>query len=682
MAKDLLLEIGTEEIPAHFMPGILAQIEKSAADKFTELRIAYDSVRAVGTPRRIALIMQGVADKQSDNDVASKGPSVQVAFDKDNKPTKAAEGFARGKKIAVEDLKVKDGYIYAMVHEVGQPTKTVLPEVLSSLITGLSFPKNMRWADLDMKFIRPIKWIAALYGSDVVPFEVFNVSSGNKTRGHRFLSQGEAVIADAADYMQVMADNFVVVDHEVRRQQIRQQIEELASQKGGKAEISDDLLEEVTFLVEYPTALCGMFEEKYLQLPPEAVITPMREHQRYFPVKDSVGNLMPLFITVRNGGTEHLEIVQHGNERVLRARLADAQFFFEEDRKVKLIDRLEKLKTAVFQEGLGTMFDKTERLVKLGEFISVAVKKGDLAVVKRAALLAKTDLVTGMVCEFTELQGVMGRAYALLDGESRETSEAIYEHYLPRFAGDELPSSDEGRIISIADKIDNVVATFSRGLVPTGSQDPYALRRQALGIVNTLLSAGYSLPLQALTAYEMDLLAINDAEKRAEIMQNVREFFGLRLKNVLADEDVRYDIVDAVLAGNLNDVYDVYKKAKALADCLAKQDLTKDIQAFVRVANLAQKAETVDEVNEALFNTDEEAALYAAYSKAAASTVEERDYTAVIAAICQLTPTIENFFNNVMVMDKDEKVKNNRLALLAKITKLTANIADFGKIVL
>lgn len=685
MAKDLLLEIGTEEIPAHFMPAILAQLEKAAASAFSDLRIAYETIKVVGTPRRIALMMSGVAEQQSDNDIESKGPSVQVAFDSENKPTKAAIGFARGKKIAVEDLVIKDGYIYAMVHEVGQPTAELLPQALPQLITALSFPKNMRWADLTAKFVRPVKWFVALYGSEVVPFTLFNVPSGRNTRGHRFLSQGELIIENAADYLRVMDDAFVVVDPKERRRRIRTQIEELAAKQGGQAEITEDLLEEVTFLVEYPTALCGRFEEKYLKLPPETVITPMREHQRYFPVKDAFGKLLPLFITVRNGGSEYLQTVQHGNERVLRARLADAQFFFEEDRKIKLSDRVEKLKTVVFQEGLGTMYDKTQRLIKLGEFICNAVGQGDLAVVKRAAQLAKADLVTGMVCEFTELQGVMGREYALLDGESEQTAAAIYEHYLPRFAGDALPTSAQGRIVSLADKLDNIVATFSRGLVPTGSQDPYALRRQALGCVNTLLAAGYSLSLRALTEYEMDLLAITDTAKRTEIMRNVREFFGLRMKNVLADENVRYDIVDAVMAGELDDACEVYRKAHTLADYLTKQDMTKDIQAFVRVANLAQKADGSGEVEESLLQSGEETALYRTYQSCAAAAhtaLAAKEYAAVIDALRKLTPAIEAFFEKVMVMDKDERIKQNRLALLQNITALTAKIADFGKIVL
>ncbi len=686
MSKDVLLEIGTEEIPARFMPGILAQIETSAKAKFAELRIGYESVRAVGTPRRMTLIMQGVNEKQADISSENKGPSVKVAFDSDGNLTKAGAGFARGQKVDGKDLVIKDGYVYAMVHESGQEVASLLSSILPELIHGLNFPKNMRWANLDMKFVRPIKWLVALFGTEVIDFTVAEVKTGNITRGHRFLSKGNIVIHNADEYITILERQFVIVDQDVRRSIIRKQIEELANSKGGYADITEDLLEEVVFLVEFPTALCGTFEEKYLKLPAETVITPMREHQRYFPVMSKNGSLMPMFITVRNGGAEHLEIVQHGNERVLRARLADAQFFFEEDCKVKLIDRLEKLKTVVFQEGLGSIFDKTGRLVKIAGFLvaHTSVENSVLPTIERGATLAKTDLVTGMVCEFTELQGIMGREYALLNGESSDVAEAIYEHYLPRFAGDELPKNIAGQFISIADKIDNIVATFSRGLVPTGSQDPYALRRQALGIVNILIDAKYSISLEALVKEVLRLLSINDEEKIAKILNDVQDFFRLRLKNVLTDEEVRYDIVDASLSIGMDDVYVTYLKIKAVSKQMASKDMTKAIQAFVRVGNLAKKAETI-EVKETLFNTAEEINLYKAYVSAASavdSLIEGQDYHGAIDAMMDLTAPIDTFFDKVMVMDKDEAVKNNRLALLKSIAVMVNKVADFSKVVI
>lgn len=687
MREDLLLEIGTEEIPARFMPGILAQLAAAAEAKFNALRIGYTKIRTLGTPRRMTLCVEGLEARQADVEKESKGPSLAIAFDADGNPTKAAMGFARGQKVDVKDLVKRDGYVYAVAHEAGKETAALLPEVLPELIAGLSFPKNMRWADLDLKFVRPIRWLVALLGDAVVPFTFAGVTAGRVSRGHRFLSGGEIEIGCAADYEKTLADAFVLVDPAERERRIRAQIEALAKERGGVAEISEDLLEEVVYLVEYPTALCGRFEEKYLALPPEAVITPMREHQRYFPVLSPEGRLLPLFITVRNGGEAHLDVVRHGNERVLRARLADAQFFYEEDCRLALANRLEKLKTVVFQEGLGTIYDKAQRLAKLAACIArqAGAEEAALPAVERAALLAKCDLVTGMVCEFTELQGVMGREYARKSGESETVAQAIYEHYLPRFAGDALPESEAGRWVGVADKLDNIVATFSRGLVPTGSQDPYALRRQALGIVHILIEAKRSLSLRSLAEAALDLLGIEEAARREKICAQLDEFFRLRLKNVLTDEEgVRYDIVDAVLAAGSDDIYAAFLKAKALAAQIGGSEMQALTQALVRVGNLAKKAEADAGVNEALLGDAAEKELYKAYVSAAAaveSLVDGLDYAGALEAMQDLTQPIDAFFSAVMVMDEDLKVRRNRLALLAAIVRMSRAVADFGKLV-
>jgi glycyl-tRNA synthetase beta chain len=684
MSKEMLLEIGTEEVPAHYMPEILKQLRKNAEEIFGEMRISCGAVRTVGTPRRIALIIKDVAEKQEDISSENKGPSVKIAFDANGNPTKAAQGFAHGQKVDPKDLVVKDGYVYAMVHKAGKDTAELLKIVLPDLICGLNFPNNMRWADLDFKFIRPLRWIVALFDDAIIDFEVANVKSGRMSRGHRFLSQGNFTIEKAADYETACEKQFILVDQEKRRALIRKQIEEVAKAKGGEAEITADLLEEVVYLVEYPTALCGSFEEKYLKLPPEAVITPMRDHQRYFPVKDASGNLMPLFITIRNGGSEYLETVQHGNERVLRARLADAQFFFDEDRKKSLRECLEKLKTVVFQVGLGTLYDKSVRLEELADAIAGTIKASadETKNAKCAAKLAKADLVTGMVCEFTELQGIMGCEYALLDGETKETATAIYEHYMPRFAGDTQPASTAGRIVSLADKIDNIVGTFSRGLIPTGSQDPFGLRRQALGMVNMIIEAKYSFSLAALINKSMDLFFITDEKVRAKMQIDVADFIRLRIKNVFADENVRYDVVDAVL-DSVDNIYAVYLRGKAVAEAVEK-DMTKTIQAYVRAGNLAKKAKTAV-IDATLFKTDEEKALYQAYTSAASaveSLIEGQDYVGAIDALADLAAPINAFFDAVMVMDKNEKIKNNRLGLLKSVDVLLGKVADFSKIVL
>lgn len=685
MAKDLLLEIGTEEVPAHFMPGILAQLKEKATAKFQEMRLDFDEVTSLGTPRRTALLVKNLAETQQGASSEYKGPSTAIAFDKDGNPTKAAIGFARGKKVDVADLVVKDGYVYAVSSEEGKQTVELLPTLLKELVEGLNFPKNMRWGDLDFRFVRPLRWLVALYDEEVIDFTVANVTSGRVSRGHRFLSEGDFTINKASDYEQACKDAFIIVDQEKRRDIIKAQIEEIAKAHNGHAEITEDLLEEVIYLVEYPTALCGTFEDKYLKLPKEAVMTPMRDHQRYFPVLDDNNNLLPLFITVRNGGDYCLDKVQHGNERVLRARLADAQFFFDEDRKHSLYDYVEKLKTVVFQEGLGTIYDKANRLAELSAFIGEKVNatEDEIKTTKRAAILAKADLVSAMVCEFTELQGIMGREYALLDGEGQEVATAIYEHYMPRFAGDAEPASVAGRLVSLADKMDNIVATFSRGLVPTGSQDPFALRRQALGIVHTIIEANYTISISEIADKAMDLLNITDSEKRAEIQKNVAEFFTLRLKNVLSDNDVRYDIIDAVLE-NADEVAGTYAKACVTAQEIASGVLNDAIQAFVRVGNISKKAEN-NVINEALFTLDEEKALYNIYvavAKDVETALNNKDYKTAIDKMQELTAPINNFFDNVMVMDKDEQIKNNRLALLKNIDTLIKSIVDFGKIVL
>jgi len=684
MTKDLLLEIGTEEIPARFMSGTLQQLESIAKAKLAELRIGHGDIQVVGTPRRLVLVVRDLAQDQTDIHSENKGPSVKIAFDKDNNPTKAAQGFARGQGVMASQLVVKDGYVYAMVHKIGQPVNELLSDMLTNIIDSLTFPKNMKWANLERRFVRPIRWLLALFGSQVIPFTVAEVAAGNKTRGHRFLSKGEFVISSVEEYFTVLADNYVMVDQEVRRKVIREQVEKIAISQGGTATIDEDLLEEVVYLVEYPTALCGKFDHKYLSLPPEAIITPMREHQRYFPVFSAEGKLLPVFITVRNGGGEHLDIVRHGNERVLKARLADAQFFYEEDKKIKLIDRVAKLKTIVFQEGLGTLHDKTKRIEGLAVAIAKAIGVADhwQPVIERSATLAKTDLVTGMVCEFTELQGTMGREYALLNGEKPEVAQAIFEHYLPRFAGDILPASPAGQVISIADKLDNIVATFSRGLVPTGSQDPYALRRQALGIVNILVNGKHDASLAKMLLKTMNLLGI-DASKQEKLQTDIQEFFRLRIKNVLVDEKIRYDIIDAVMAVGTDDIYDTWLRAKAMEIEGTGAEMQKTVQAFTRISNLMKHA-TTEIIDENLFTAPAERSLYQEYTiarQAIDDMMVAKNYPGMLNAMIHMTQPIDLFFGEVMVMAEDTQVRNNRLALLKAITNLTRSIADLSKII-
>jgi len=612
----------------------------------------------------------------------TRGPSVAIAFDAEGNPTKAGAGFARGQGIDPAELIQRDGYVYASVHEQGAETAALLTELLPELIRAIPLPNSMRWGDLDFRFIRPIRWIVALYGNEVVPFTLANVASGNASRGHRTLAPEEFIIASPADYEAACEKAYIIVDPERRRAMICEQIAETAKACGGTAEITPDLLEEVLYLVEYPTALSGAFEEKYLALPAETVITPMRDHQRYFPVKAADGRLLPVFITVRNGGREHLDVVAHGNERVLRARLADAQFFFDEDRKKSLAEHREKLKTVVFQQGLGSMYEKTERLMGLVTAIVEDIVPDEesyetLATdARRAAELSKADLVTGMVTEFTELQGIMGREYALLDGEKPEVARAIDEQYMPRFAGDELPKTDLGFALSVADKIDNIVGTFSRGKIPTGSQDPFALRRQALGLVLMLIEQESGLLLSDLVDEACDLYDLDDAA-RDKMQSDVADFIRLRLKNVLTERGVCYDVQEAVLA-DVDFVADVPVRAAYVERLLASGGADALVQSFVRVGNIARTAEA-GVVDAALFAADEEGALLSAYENAAAARDDGAD---PMAAEQMLAKAIDAFFDEVMVMDKDERIKANRLSLLKAIDNYLLETADYSKIVL
>ncbi|MGN8792968.1 glycine--tRNA ligase subunit beta [Acidaminococcus fermentans] len=683
---NLLYEIGTEEMPAQYMPGILKEYQELAGKKLAEARIPFSTVKVYGTPRRMAFLAEGVAEKQEDSNVESKGPSLKIAFDKDGNATRAAQGFARGQGVDVKDLVQKDGYVYAVKHLAGKKTEELLPAILDDILHSLNFPKTMRWADYDFGFVRPFRWMVALLDDKVIPVEANDVKSGREARGHRFLSNHLITIPDAAAYEKTMEDNFVMVDVDKRRETIRKQIEDLAVAEGGKAAISPDLLEEVTFLVEYPTALCGHIDDKYLRLPDCAIITPMRDHQRYFPMFDKDGKLMPKFITVRNGGKEHLDIVTHGNERVLRARLDDAVFFFDNDRKKSLAQHREGLHEVAFQHGLGNMYDKTERLQKLcDELVKATGLDADAKAVERAALLSKADLVTGMVTEFTELQGTMGKEYALLDNEGEKVAQAIGEQYMPRFAGDELPQSNEGRILAVADKLDNIVATFSRGMAPTGSQDPYALRRQALGILNIVADGDVHFPLRAVLAETLKNLPV-EVENEARLLDEVADFFAQRAKNMLLDKGVRYDVVDAVLAApGLDDLADIFVRADALSAYLETEKAADSIQAFTRVENISKNNVVEAPVDAALFQDAAEKALYEAVKKVAAASAPlaaDRKYADLLAANDELAAPVNAFFDAVMVMDKDEKVKNNRLALLNQVKKQVNQVADLSQLVM
>ena len=680
MAKDLLFEIGAEEIPAGFMPNILGQLKTLAETKLNDAHLPFESIATYGTPRRLALIVKGLADTSAEISERHKGPSASIAYDADGNPTKAAIGFARGKGLDVADLVVEDGYIYAETKTAGVPAKDIVTDMLPQLITGLNFPKSMHWGNLDAKFVRPVRWLVALLDEEVIPVEFATVKSGNVTRGHRFLGADEITIKNAASYVDTLKENFVMVDQDARRELISKQLHDIAASKNASIVWDDDLLEEINYLVEWPTALCGGFEESYLALPDAAIITPMKDHQRYFPLVDQEGKLLPMFLTVRNGSDHSIEVVQAGNERVLRARLDDAKFFFNEDRKKPLIDRQDGLTKIVFQEGLGNLADKTERLLTLGRVFSEECELHEDArvVLERATELAKTDLTTGMVTEFTELQGVMGKEYALLDGESPEVAEAIFEQYLPRFAGDVLPQTEAGKVLSIIDKIDNIVATFSRGLIPTGSQDPYALRRQTIGILNILLNSEWNISLRPIIVESMNLLNV-PAEKQDELLGQVEEFITLRLKNIFLDREVPHHVIDLLLSNNELSVADAEGLVKALLANRIDENVEL-VQAFTRMYNLVKDV-TYTGVDESLLKEDAERALYEAATKASEASIDawdNNDYDAVVAVPATLVPTINTFFEDVMVMDKDEAIKANRLQLVRLAYSVMAIIGDIS----
>lgn len=679
MAKDFLLEIGTEEIPAGFMPGILQQMETRFAEMLKEYRLQAQSVDVLGTPRRLTIYVHELAERQEDVKTVNKGPSLAIAFTAEGEPTKAAIGFAKGQGIDPAELVKKDGYVYAEVTQRGQEVEAVLPELLAKLIEGLHFPKSMRWGEETLRFVRPIRWLVSLYGEEIIPFALAGVAADRYTRGHRFLGREDVPIAQASDYFRVMQEQSVVVAPQERKEMIVAGLKKAAQEAGGEVVLDEDLLEEVIYLVEYPTVLCGGFEERYLNLPDAAVITPMKDHQRYFPIRDQEGHLLPKFLTVRNGGTQSLALVQVGNERVLRARLADAEFFFNEDRKISLADRYARLERIVFQEGLGSMQDKTERLQAVAKVLAQQWRVAAEEDLTRAVHLAKTDLTTAMVTEFTELQGEIGQDYARLDGEKEEVARAIREQYLPRFAGDALPETDLGMVLSVADKIDNIMATFSRGHVPSGSQDPFALRRQAIGIVQISLQNRKNWSLRTVLRAAAHALKVEDGD----LVEKVAEFILQRLRIILTEQGIRHDVLEAVLVSEKDNLYAVYQKALALQDTGAAGD-EELYHALTRVLNLKKHAVS-SAVQEQRFQEAAEKDLYAAFcevSQACESAYENKDYVAVYDQLRKLVAPINHFFDHVIVMAEDPQLKENRLALLNGISTLVMKWADWRKLTL
>ncbi len=681
------LEIGSEEIPAGYILPALEAMSAQMVRFLDENRIAHGEPVTTGTPRRLMLHVPGVALQQEACTTEIIGPPKQVAFDAEGKPTRAAEGFARGQGMRVEDVRIKETpkgeYLCIVREEAGLPTRELLQKMLPDFIAHIPFPKSMRWGSLPVTFTRPINYIVALLGGRTVEFEYGDVKSGNRSFGHRFMSPQWITVEDYATHLDNLRRHCVIADISERKALIREGIQRAAAQVGGKILEDEDLLDEVTHLVEYPQPLVGEFEEKFLGLPPELLITVIKKHQRYFAVTDGGGSLMRYFVTVANTTPRDFDLVAAGNARVVRARLEDARFYFEEDQKVRLEDRAEQLKSVVFHSKLGTSWEKVERFTALARWLGERLAPESLDVLLRAAYLCKADLVTGMVGEFPELQGAMGRAYARLQGEPEGVCEAIYEHYLPTRAGGPIPQGIEGALLSMADKMDTIVGCFGVGLIPTGAADPFALRRQTLGIIRIILEKPLKVSLTDFIDQALPLLASKMTEPAETVKRGVLDFFEGRLHHYLVSHyGYSGDVVDASLAVGVDDLVEAVARTKALAAFKARPDFETLAAAFKRVVNIIKEPETVA-VEPELFAGAAEEALFLNLRDTEVLVGQHLaggDTDGALEAMARLKGFIDAFFDSVLVMDKDDAVRRNRLALLTRIRDLFMRVADFRKI--
>ena len=683
--KELFLEIGCEEIPAGFIPRATAEMEAIITKELSIARLSFTEIKTMATPRRLVLVVKGIPAVQPDGEITATGPSIKAAYDADGKPTKAAEGFARGQGIDVAALQTistdKGEYLFACKQVTGRPTYELLTEMLPSLVANIPFKKSMRWGDGDVRFARPIHWIVALFDGTVVPFSFGTIESGKISRGHRFMANTAFPVSDFAHYLDECERHFVIPDPEKRKEIIRRETHRVAVAAGGHLLPDEELLEQVAYLVEYPSAVHGTFSSEFLQVPKEVLITSMRSHQRYFSIVDANGGLLPGFITVNNTLTEDPSVVVKGNERVLRARLSDARFFFEEDKKVRLDERVESLKKVVYQQKLGTSFEKMERFRSLAEGLADKINPAVKAHTSRAAWLCKADLVSGMVGEFPEVQGIMGREYALLEGENANVANAIAEHYLPTQAGGELPASDCGAFISIADKLDTICGCFGVGLIPTGAADPYALRRATIGIIAIILDKGYRLSLRQLIDSSLQLLSAKLTRPKEDVANEVLDFFRARFVNLMGGSFAA-DAVDAATSAGFDDLVDVKTRIAALAEFKTHPDFEPLSVAFKRVGNIIKDGIDAP-VDPTLFQDAAESALYEAVLQIKSSTdnlVTSGAWLDALTEIAALRGPVDLFFEKVMVMAEDPKVRANRLALLTTIARIFGKIADFSRI--
>ena len=692
MAKDLLLEIGLEEMPAHVVTPSRIQLEEKVIKFLDEHHLDYETVQSFATPRRLAVKVTAIPEKQADVEEEVKGPAKKIALDAEGNWSKAAQGFVRGQGVTTEDIVFKElngvEYVYVTKFTKGQSAKEVLTK-LNDVITSLTFPVTMHWANYDFEYIRPIHWIVALLDDEVIPFKVLDVTTGQTSRGHRFLGD-DVTFQHANEYEAKLKEQFVVVQPNERKQMIVDQANALAAEKNWQLALDEELLEEVTNLVEYPTAFVGSFDEKYLSVPDEVLVTSMKEHQRYFDVRNDQGLLMPHFIAVRNGDNVHLENVIKGNEKVLIARLEDAEFFYNEDKKLTIEACVEKLKNVTFHEKIGSIYEKMQRVALIAQIIGrkVGLSEDELEDLKRASEIYKFDLVTNMVGEFPELQGIMGEKYALLQGEKPAVATAIREHYLPTSSEGELPETAIGAVLALADKLDSVFSFFSVGMIPTGSNDPYALRRQTYGVIRIIEDKGWTFPLVQLQT-EVDEAVNQDVEKYGVLLNEgqaeVVEFVKARLRQLLMTKNVRHDIIDAVVSAEQADLSKLFASANILKSRFEDQDFKPSMEALTRVINLAKKGQellgdTEEGIDPSLFENKAEKELYQAVndlSEAFATRTIAENYEALV----NLRPLIDAYFNETMVMVEDEIVKQNRLKQLMQIAKMALSIASLDLLI-
>lgn len=688
--QDYLLEIGVEELPSRYVDNALMQIENLAKNILNENLVEFDNIKTYATPRRLVLFIKSLALQTQKKEEIVRGPSAKIAFDEQNNPSKALMGFMKSQGVELKDTyvdKVKDTeYVFAKKIIDGKNVKDILKNEMPNLIRSIHFDRTMKWGGKNLKFARPIRWILSILGSETLEFELEGIVASNKTRGHRFLGKPEIIVNYTSSFEKLLEENFVILDQNKRREAIKYGSKKLAKSVGGQIEDDEDLLTELTYIVEYPTPLMGSVNEEYLSLPKVVVTTPMREHLRYIPVYNENKDLMPYFITIRNGNSEFKETVIEGNEKVLAARLEDAKFFYKEDIRKSSEDYIEDLKGITFQEKLGTIYEKTKRVGKLSEDIGNSLDVGEetISSLRRAAYLSKFDLATKMVQEFTELQGTIGTIYSRVWKESEIVSKSIEEQYMPRYAGGELPATTTGSILAIADKLDTIVGLFAIGLNPSGSQDPFGLRRNAIGIINIIRNKMWDLSLAQLVdfslyAYVSENNLVFDYEN---VKEEILNFFISRIKTMLLDRGDRYDIVEASVSAKTS-LLSLFELSRCL-DEYFKSDLKNEIEAFTRIKNIVDKNPIMEDFNEELLKDKEEKELYEAYSKIKDSYYEsvcEGNYKEGLDTIFSLQSYIHNFFDNIMVMVDDEEIKNNRLLLLSMINKDLGKILDISKII-